>query len=122
MVTTDIKEKMQRENLPVENKEEENLEDKSSEPEGVQESELPELSNFFTLNDQNADTTLLEQLYSEQTLNVRVKYPAGWKFIDQNNNGKLDGVTFWATTGNYNPPPYIHLEVKEKYLFSENRF
>jgi hypothetical protein len=34
----------------------------------------------------------------------------------------LDGVTFWASAGNYNPPPYIHLEVKEKYLFSENRY
>ncbi len=65
---------------------------------------------------------MLEQLYSEQTLNVRVKYPAGWKFIDQNNNGKLDGVTFWASASNYNPPPYIHLEVKEKYLFSKNRY
>jgi hypothetical protein len=122
LVTTGIKEKKQRENLPVENKEEKNLEDKSIEPEEVQESELTESSFYINFDNENADTTLLEQLYSEQTLNVRVKYPAGWKFIDQNNNGKLDGVTFWASASNYNPPPYIHLEVKEKYLFSKNRY
>ena len=77
----------------------------------VQESVLTESSTYFSFGDEIVDTTLLEQLYSEQTLNVRVKYPAGWKFIDQNNNGKLDGVTFWAAAVNYNPPPYIHLEV-----------
>jgi len=122
VVTTNIKELKESENLTVENKEEEIPEDLTNEPEEVQKSKLPESNFFVNFHDENADTTLLEQFYSEQTLNVRVKYPARWKFLDQNNNGKLDGVTFWASAGNYNPPPYIHLEVKEKYLFSDNRF
>ncbi len=122
MVTTNVKEIKEPENLALKNEKEENPEEKPSEPEEVQESILSESGNFYTFSEENVDTTFLEQLYSEQTLNVRVKYPAGWKFIDQNNNGKLDGVTFWTSAGNYNPPPYIHLEVKEKYLFSESRF
>ena len=122
LVTTNIKEKTEQENLPLKNDEEETTDEKSSEPEEIQESGLTESSFYINFDNENADTTLFEQLYSEQTLNVRVKYPAGWKFIDQNNNGKLDGVTFWASASNYNPPPYIHLEVKEKYLFSENRY
>lgn len=70
----------------------------------------------------NADTTNLDQLYKETTLNVSIKYPKGWTFIDQNVKNKLDGVTFWASDGLYNPPPYIHLEVKEKYYFNEQKF
>ncbi len=46
--------------------------------------------------DQNADTTSLQQIYSESTLNVTIKYPVGWTFIDQNLDKKLDGVTFWS--------------------------
>ena len=122
LVTTNVKERTEQENLPLKNDEEETTDEKSSEPEEIQKSELTESSFYINFDNENADTTLLEQLYSEQTLNVTVKYPAGWKFIDQNNNGKLDGVTFWASASNNNPPPYIHLEVKEKYLFSENRY
>ncbi len=122
MITTDVKERKEPEKLQGETEQEENPYDKTDEPEQVQESVLQGSYYFLTFNEENVDTTLLEQLYSEQTLNVRVKYPAGWKFIDQNNKGMLDGVTFWASAGNYNPPPYIHLEVKEKYLFSENRY
>lgn len=77
---------------------------------------------YYNFTDINADTTMLDQLYSEQTLNVRVKYPAGWTFIDQKVGDKLDGVTFWGLTREFRPPPYIHLEVKDKYLFSESRF
>lgn len=69
-----------------------------------------------------ADTTNLDQLYSEQTLNVSIKYPKGWTFIDQNKNKKLDGITFWANDGLYNPPPYIHLEVVDGDLFIEKRY
>jgi len=122
MITTKFQESKEPEKLHGETKQKENPEDRTNESEQVKESELPESNFYLNFDDKNADTTLLEQLYSEQTLNVRVKYPAGWKFIDQNNKGQLDGVTFWASAGNYNPPPYIHLEVKEKYLFSENRY
>lgn len=87
-------------------------------PEKIINSE-PEAVNFL---DQNADTTTLEQIYSESTLNVSIKYPAGWTFIDQNVGKKLDGVTFWASSSNFNPPPYVHLEVCDRSLFNENRF
>jgi hypothetical protein len=68
------------------------------------------------------DTTLLSQVYSEPTLNVRLRYPSGWVFLDQNKKDKLDGITFWASMSNFNPPPYIHLEVRDKYLFNPRRF
>jgi len=79
-------------------------------------------ANYINFTDINADTTSLEQLYTEPTLSVKIKYPAGWTFVDQNNKNKLDGVTFWSLTNEFDPPPYIHLEVKEKYLFSKSRY
>ena len=69
-----------------------------------------------------ADTTNLDQVYTEPTLNVSIKYPKGWTFIDQNKKKKLDGVTFWESDGIYNPPPYIHLEVVSNEMFIEKRF
>ena len=90
--------------------------DKKSEPF----KEIPE-SAFCSLANTDADTTSLDQVYNEPTLNVSMKYPAGWTYIDQNVNKKLDGVTFWSTIGNYSPPPYINLEVKDKDLFDANR-
>jgi hypothetical protein len=87
--------------------------------EKVPNSQLNSVENFF---DQNADTTLLEQVYSEPTLNLSIKYPVGWTFIDQNVDKKLDGVTFWASSSNFNPPPYVHLEVSDKSLFNQSRY
>jgi len=40
-------------------------------------------------------------------------------FIDKK---KLDGVTFWANGGLYNPPPYVHLEVVNNDMFIVKRF
>lgn len=68
------------------------------------------------------DTTLLGQIYSESSLNVKIKYPAGWQFLDQNLNKKLEGVTFWQNNSEINPPPYVHLEVVEKDLFNPDRY
>jgi hypothetical protein len=76
----------------------------------------------LSFSDIVADTTNLDQVYSESTLNVSIKYPKGWTFIDQNKKKKLDGVTFWANDGQYNPPPYIHLEVVDKDMFIEKRY
>lgn len=86
--------------------------------------EVPEesVSYFYSPDDKNIDTTGLPNLYSEKTLNVRIKYPGGWTFIDQNVRKKLDGVTFWGLTDIYDPPPYIHLEVRQKYLFNPSRY
>jgi hypothetical protein len=79
-------------------------------------------SGYLTLSEENLDTTGLKNVYRESTLNVKIKYPSGWTFLDQNRKNKLDGVTFWASKGIYDPPPYIHLEVKEKYLFNPARY
>lgn len=100
-----------------ESKKDEVIEDNS--PQQI--SEEPAIQHF-TFNDIVADTTNLDQLYRETTLNVSIKYPRGWTFVDQNVKNKLDGVTFWASDGLYNPPPYIHLEVKEKFYFNEQRY
>ena len=77
---------------------------------------------FYDLRDSNADTSDLVQVYRENTLDVIVKYPAGWTYLDQNVKNELDGVTFWTTSTNYNPPPYVHIEVKDKDLFNPKRF
>ena len=69
-----------------------------------------------------ADTLGLKQIYSEGTLNVRIKYPLGWTYIDQNVKNRLDGVTFLGIQTGGKTPPYVHLEVREKYLFNESRF
>lgn len=95
-----------------------------------QEQLLPNEQNIETVqelktvsfSDVTADSTNLDQVYTESTLNVSIKYPKGWTFIDQNKKKKLDGVTFWASDGQYNPPPYIHLEVVSKDMFIEKRF
>jgi hypothetical protein len=80
---------------------------------------IPGYSNFDGAGN---DSSGLEQVYSENTLNVKIKYPIGWTFVDQDRHNKLDGVTFWASNGIFNPPPYIFLEVKEKYLFIPSRY
>lgn len=70
----------------------------------------------------NADTTSLTQYYSENSLNVSMKFPVGWTYLDQNVKKKLDGVTFYGDPRIFNPPPYVHLEVVEKYLFNPSRY
>lgn len=77
---------------------------------------------FISFSEIKADTTQLDQLYKESTIGVSIKYPKGWTFIDQRKREKLDGVTFWSADGVNDPPPYIHLEVVEKYLFNEKKF
>lgn len=80
--------------------------------------------NLILVNSKDlvADTTDLDQIYSEKTLDLSIKYPKGWTYIDQTKKNKLDGVTFWSVEGIYNPPPYIHIEVVEKYLFNPARY
>lgn len=85
----------------------------------VPDAQTKEAIDFFN---QNADTTSLEQVYSESTLNVSIKYPIGWIFIDQNVDKRLDGVTFWSSTSDYDPPPVIHLEVRDRSLFNESKY
>lgn len=68
------------------------------------------------------DTAGLKNYYSESTLNVRIKYPDGWAFMDQPKNGKLDAITFLGLRSSSGEVPYIILEVKEKYLFNPSQF
>jgi hypothetical protein len=79
-------------------------------------------SGYYNFAGSGTDTSALIQVYSEKSLNVKINYPIGWTFVDQDRQKKLDGVTFWANNGIFNPPPYIFLEVKEKYLFNPSRY
>lgn len=77
---------------------------------------------YYNLNRIEYDTSNIKQIYRESTLNVSVRYPNGWTYIDQNIKNKLDGVTFWAVQGNYEIPPYVHLDVQDKYIFNPSRY
>jgi hypothetical protein len=68
------------------------------------------------------DTAGLKNYYAETTLNVRIRYPDGWAFLDQPKNGKLDAVTFMGLRASNGAIPYIILEVKEKYLFNPSQY
>jgi len=103
--------------------EEQNFDKQASEENPLDEAGKESIQEIQTVsfNDIAADTTNLDQVYSESSLDLSIKYPKGWTFIDQNKKNKLDGVTFWANDGQYNPPPYIHLEVLDKDMFIEKR-
>ncbi|MGE5352984.1 MAG: hypothetical protein ACM3P0_12945 [Acidobacteriota bacterium] len=77
---------------------------------------------YYNMNSGGFDSTGLSQMYQESTLKVRMKYPSGWIYMDQQRRKKLDGITFWASMGSYNPPPYIHVEVVEKYIFNPDQY
>jgi hypothetical protein len=77
---------------------------------------------FYNFSKTEYDTSEVKQIYKESTLNVSLRYPNGWTYIDQNVKEKLDGVTFWSTQGNYEIPPYIFLEVQDKYIFNPSRY
>ena len=50
---------------------------------------------FYNFTETDYDTSALMQVYKESTLNVSLKYPKGWTYLDQNLKDKLDGITFW---------------------------
>lgn len=114
-IDKDVKSDIQKENIS----EESEIRNQNNQP-----AEDKSENNLILVNSEDliADTTGIDQIYSEKTLNLSIKYPKGWTFIDQTKKNKLDGVTFWSVEGVYNPPPYIHLEVVEKYLFNPNRY
>ncbi len=91
-------------------------------PEEQNENNATISAGFLQFTDMTADTTELDQVYHENSLNLSIKYPRGWIFLDQKRKNKLDGVTFWAINTNLDPPPYIHLEVTDRYLFNPNRY
>ncbi|HPI36914.1 MAG TPA: hypothetical protein PK397_03115 [Ignavibacteriaceae bacterium] len=101
---------------------EELAEERTAEEKSIDEStpspEKEKVTAFFP----RSDTTSLKQIYKESTLNVRIKYPLGWSFLDQNVKNKLDGVTFLGPAIGDKTPPYVHIEVNEKYLFNPSRY
>jgi hypothetical protein len=103
------------------NNKKETVTDKQEKIKKISDKKIPDLknnTNIFLLS----DTAGLYQVYKESTLDVSIRYPIGWTYIDQDLREKLDGVTFWAANSIYSPPPYIHIEVKDKYLFSPKRY
>lgn len=77
---------------------------------------------YYFFNQVEYDTSKIKQIYKESTLNLSVRYPNKWTYIDQNVKNKLDGVTFWVAEGSYEVPPYVHLEVQDKYIFNPSRY
>lgn len=77
---------------------------------------------YATVEGAGFDSSGLGGLYSESTFNIRMKYPSNWVYVDQQNKRRLDGVTFWSSDNAYNPPPYIHLDVVDKYMFNSARY
>jgi hypothetical protein len=119
--TIDTKEYIQQKPDEVISDLEKNESEKNSIPTEQSVEKLDEIKSL-NFSDIIADTTNLDQIYTEPTLSISIKYPRGWTFVDQNKKKKLDGVTFWANDGRYNPPPYIHLEVVDKDMFIEKRY
>jgi len=119
--TIDSKKYVQPKSEDVKSEIEKNVDEQKEINEKKKNDVIEEIQSL-SFSDIIADTSNLDQVYSEPTLNVSIKYPKGWTFIDQNKKKKLDGVTFWANDGKYNPPPYIHLEVVDKDMFIEKRF
>lgn len=119
--TIDTKEYVQQE-PEIDKSEIDNNESEGKNISTEQPKEVTDKIKSLSFSDIVADTTNLDQVYSEPSLNVTIKYPKGWIFVDQNKKKKLDGVTFWANDGQYDPPPYIHLEVVSKDMFIEKRY
>ncbi|MCX6149312.1 MAG: hypothetical protein NTX22_02165 [Ignavibacteriales bacterium] len=116
---TYLKQQNNKEVVRVDHATDDNL--KSGEKTESQENNSP-TSYFSNIESAGLDSTNLEQVYKEHTLNVRLKYPVGWIYIDQQRKSKLDGITFWSTDNSFDPPPYIHIEVVDKYMFNPTRY
>jgi hypothetical protein len=93
-----------------------------SEPAGIAEDTSLGGNANMSFNGTNTDTSSLNNVYAEKTLNVTIKYPQGWAYMDQNRKNKLDGVTFMAVESAVKPPPYVHLAVQSKDMFIESRY
>lgn len=68
------------------------------------------------------DSTGLDSIYKDDTRGISIKFPLGWRFLDQKINSKFDGVTFWPSNEGSDNIPYIHLEVVEKDFFNIRRY
>ena len=71
---------------------------------------------------ESPDTSALRQIYQESTLQVSVRFPLAWSFIDQPKDNRLSGVTFIGAAGEGRVPPFIHIEVADPELFLKDRY
>lgn len=122
-------ESVQEQNSNPENiRQEENIQGESQEPtetggesgQNTQSNPTPQSSFASALA--GADTNSMQQVYTESTLNVRIRFPMGWTYQDNNVKSKLDAVTFIGGTQNPAYTPYVILEVKKKHLFYPSRY
>ncbi|HMN25451.1 MAG TPA: hypothetical protein PKE38_13175 [Ignavibacteriaceae bacterium] len=81
--TIDTKEYVQQKSEEVKSEIEKNV-DEPKEINAEKKNDVIEEIQSLSISDIIADTTNLDQVYSEPTLNVSIKYPKGWTFIDQN--------------------------------------
>ena len=83
-----MRESVPEKNIKTEPKKAEEIKEKTPVtekiPRKLKEEQQPNGAFFYSFSDSLADTTNLVQIYKESTLNVSVKYPAGWTYIDQN--------------------------------------
>ncbi len=91
-------------------------------PEEIKPAQKKTEAYFYNFTQTGYDSSALMHVYKESTLNVSLRYPNGWTYLDQDVKNKLDGVTFWAVDKNYEIPPYIHLDVCDKSIFNPSRF
>ena len=96
--------------------------DEKKSSEEIKKTQTKAKAYFYDFNKTDYDTSALMQVYKESTLNVSLRYPNGWTYLDQEVKNKLDGVTFWAVDGNYKIPPYVHLNVHDKNIFNPSRY
>ncbi len=69
------------------------------------------------------DTSLFSNEYREKSLNISIKYPNEWYFIDQHKDEKFEGVVFIYGGANidFGNTPFISLYLKDKnYFLSSN--
>jgi len=110
----------QKNESPVKSEMKDKLNEEYINPEESLKEERETAFNNFNIDEY--DTSDINQVYKESSLNVSVRYPNGWTYLDQNVKNKLDGVTFWSVQNNYKVPPYIHLDVQDKYIFNPSRY
>lgn len=80
--------------------------------------------NYLNFAKSGNDTSALQNIYRESSLNVRLRYPAGWTFVDQhhNRNKKFEGITLFPQNAESESTPYLHLETNDKELFNPKRY
>lgn len=83
---------------------------------------VPEVKSALRTAMESPDTSALRQIYQESTLQVSVRFPLAWSYIDQPKENRLSGVTFIGAAIEGQVPPFIHIEVTDPELFLKDRY